>query len=197
MGGDARMRLRGIRSWRDLRNIPHGAATQRQIRAAIRVETDAFVALVTPVYLERRRDREDLVWNLELPPRGEWTCEFNVPLKLGPAELQPIHHDFGDVSGPPKQDPISQWREQRPQFETDSYLLRQVIVQSARDLLALKLEAAQDDVQVVVPAAGLPWFLTLFGRDTLITAYQTVSFGPLSRRCVASSSSLTITQITR
>ena len=127
-------------------------------------------------------DGDDLVWNLELPPRGEWTCEFNVPLKLGPAELQPIHHDFGDVSGPPKQDPISQWREQRPQFETDSYLLRQVIVQSARDLLALKLEAAQDDVQVVVPAAGLPWFLTLFGRDTLITAYQTVSFGPLLAR---------------
>ena len=55
-------------------------------------------------------------------------------------------------------------------------------MQSARDLLALKLEAAQDDVQVVVPAAGLPWFLTLFGRDTLITAYQTVSFGPLLAR---------------
>ena len=29
-----------------------------------------------------------------------------------------------------------------------------------------------------LPAAGLPWFLTVFGRDTLITAYQSVSFGP-------------------
>ena len=30
----------------------------------------------------------------------------------------------------------------------------------------------------MLPAAGLPWFLTLFGRDTLMTAYQTVAFGP-------------------
>jgi glycogen debranching enzyme len=29
----------------------------------------------------------------------------------------------------------------------------------------------------VLPVAGLPWFLTLFGRDTLLTAYQTVPFG--------------------
>ncbi len=36
--------------------------------------------------------------------------------------------------------------------------------------------------RVVLPAAGLPWFLTLFGRDTLITAYQTVAFGPLLAR---------------
>jgi glycogen debranching enzyme len=30
----------------------------------------------------------------------------------------------------------------------------------------------------VLPAAGLPWFMTLFGRDTLITALQTVGVGP-------------------
>ena len=35
---------------------------------------------------------------------------------------------------------------------------------------------------MILPAAGLPWFLTVFGRDTLITAYQSVSFGPLLAR---------------
>ena len=35
-----------------------------------------------------------------------------------------------------------------------------------------------DDETIMLPGAGLPWFLTLFGRDTLITAYQTVAFGP-------------------
>ncbi len=35
-----------------------------------------------------------------------------------------------------------------------------------------------DGRRVILPAAGLPWFLTIFGRDTLITAYQSVSFGP-------------------
>jgi hypothetical protein len=32
--------------------------------------------------------------------------------------------------------------------------------------------------KAVLPAAGLPWFLTLFGRDTIITGYQTLTVGP-------------------
>jgi glycogen debranching enzyme len=35
-----------------------------------------------------------------------------------------------------------------------------------------------EDDAIRLPAAGLPWFLTLFGRDTLLSAYQTVAFGP-------------------
>ena len=30
----------------------------------------------------------------------------------------------------------------------------------------------------MVPAAGLPWFMTLFGRDTLITSFQELLVGP-------------------
>jgi glycogen debranching enzyme len=29
-----------------------------------------------------------------------------------------------------------------------------------------------------MPAAGLPWFMTIFGRDSLITSFQTVPFAP-------------------
>jgi len=29
-----------------------------------------------------------------------------------------------------------------------------------------------------LPAAGLPWFMTVFGRDTLLTSYQTLLLGP-------------------
>ena len=29
-----------------------------------------------------------------------------------------------------------------------------------------------------MPAAGLPWFMALFGRDSLITSYQTLPFVP-------------------
>jgi hypothetical protein len=66
-GIEQQLRLRGVRSWRDVRNLEHGAATPEQIRRAIRLETAGFLAFVTKSYLERRRDREDVVWGLELP----------------------------------------------------------------------------------------------------------------------------------
>lgn len=45
------------------------------------------------------------------------------------------------------------------------------------DATALRLQKPLRGQQVVLPAAGVPWFLTAFGRDTLISAYQMVCFG--------------------
>jgi glycogen debranching enzyme len=120
----------------------------------------------------------DLVWELDLPAGGEWHCELQVPLKLGPLEVQPAHRDFGEVFAAEGEDPISRWLEQAPRLESDSHVLTEVIGKSARDLIALRIAAKLDGEEISLPAAGLPWFLTLFGRDTLITAYQTLCFGP-------------------
>jgi glycogen debranching enzyme len=46
---------------------------------------------------------------------------------------------------------------------------------SLADLAALRLRWTGSGM---VPAAGLPWFMTLFGRDTLITAFQELPLGP-------------------
>jgi glycogen debranching enzyme len=46
---------------------------------------------------------------------------------------------------------------------------------SLADLAALRLRWAGAGM---VPAAGLPWFMTLFGRDTLITSFQELLLGP-------------------
>ncbi|MFG3298089.1 amylo-alpha-1,6-glucosidase [Micromonospora chersina] len=63
-------------------------------------------------------------------------------------------------------------------FSSDSNLFEQVVEQTLTDLVALRLEAEMNGQRVALPAAGLPWFLTFFGRDTLITAYQTLLGGP-------------------
>jgi glycogen debranching enzyme len=46
---------------------------------------------------------------------------------------------------------------------------------SLADLAALRLRWAASEM---VTAAGLPWFMTLFGRDTLITSFQEIVLGP-------------------
>jgi glycogen debranching enzyme len=125
-----------------------------------------------------RIDGDGLTWVIDLPARGRWTCELHVPLKLGPRELQPMHASFGDVFAPEADDPVEGWLAQLPQLETSSHVLGEVVARTARDLIALRIEVTSEGETIRLPAAGLPWFLTLFGRDTLLSAYQTVAFGP-------------------
>ncbi len=149
-------------------------------RLAFRYANEGFDA-ETVVEVSTPPDRlegDDFVWDLALPPRGEWTCDVHVPLRLGPNEIQPMHRDFGEAFAPEGDDPVSKWLAQIPRFESDSQLLADVIAKSARDILALRIEVKTPHENIVLPAAGLPWFLTLFGRDTLLTAYQLAAFGP-------------------
>ena len=120
----------------------------------------------------------DFVWRVDLAPGSQWSCELHVPLTLGTLEVQPLHRDFGEAFGPEGADPISRWLDQAPKLESDSHVLTEVVRKSARDLIALRISVNPEGQEISLPAAGLPWFLTLFGRDTLITAYQTLSFGP-------------------
>jgi glycogen debranching enzyme len=53
--------------------------------------------------------------------------------------------------------------------------LEEMWTQSLTDLAALRLRWTGGGM---VPAAGLPWFMTLFGRDTLISALQELLVGP-------------------
>jgi glycogen debranching enzyme len=50
--------------------------------------------------------------------------------------------------------------------------------QGIRDMAALRLPLPGTDRMVFVPAAGLPWFVALFGRDTLIASLQTMIVYP-------------------
>jgi glycogen debranching enzyme len=73
---------------------------------------------------------------------------------------------------------LADWLERIPRLESDAPLLADVFQQSVVDLAALRITGELLGERYVLPAAGLPWFMTLFGRDTLITALQTLWVGP-------------------
>ena len=50
--------------------------------------------------------------------------------------------------------------------------------QAIDDMAALRLPIEGTDHMVFVPAAGLPWFVALFGRDSLIVSLQNVLVYP-------------------
>jgi glycogen debranching enzyme len=65
-----------------------------------------------------------------------------------------------------------------PCLETDSYPLQQAYDRALRDLLALEFKGEALGSDQVVLAAGIPWFMALFGRDSLIAAYQALPYFP-------------------
>jgi glycogen debranching enzyme len=122
-------------------------------------------------------DGDDFVWELTLSPGRAWHCQLDVPLRRSVRAAPPPHRTFGDEVRPPESDPLNVWRSQLPTVESDSPVLTEVFRRSAADLSALRIQVKAAEESIWLPAAGLPWFLTLFGRDTLITAYQTIGFG--------------------
>jgi glycogen debranching enzyme len=50
--------------------------------------------------------------------------------------------------------------------------------QAVRDLESLRLEDPAFGRRVFIPAAGVPWFVTLFGRDSLVVSMQCISGYP-------------------
>jgi glycogen debranching enzyme len=62
-----------------------------------------------------------------------------------------------------------------PELETGWEELRRSWERSLEDLESLTLDVGEG---LLVPAAGAPWFMALFGRDALITGYQTMILGP-------------------
>jgi glycogen debranching enzyme len=68
------------------------------------------------------------------------------------------------------------WRIHVPRLRAEWTDLERCYERSLADLASLRLKGPEWSHDL--PAAGMPWFMTLFGRDTLITSLQTMLFGP-------------------
>jgi glycogen debranching enzyme len=71
-----------------------------------------------------------------------------------------------------------QWREGVTHIRTDNRALNQIIERAEQDTYLL----GQTFGDGKVLSAGIPWFATLFGRDSLIAAMQTLMFNPALAR---------------
>ncbi|PZG02694.1 amylo-alpha-1,6-glucosidase [Micromonospora deserti] len=156
------------------RHEPDGSAVGFAYRngdysAMVRIEAEPAV---------HRFDGNALVWDLHLERGQQWGCQVWVPLRCGQESYRPSAREFGHVFDHGPDDPSTRWAADKPHLETGVDLLRDVYHKSAVDLVSMRIEKKIRGEPVVLLAAGLPWFMTAFGRDTLITAYQTMSCGP-------------------
>jgi len=121
-------------------------------------------------------DEEGLTLHLEVEPHGEWnTCLFVNPVT---EEEHAIKHRHGEEDARPNVGmSLDEFVAGAPTLETDWDTLSHVYERSLVDLAALRFESPLFP-GAALPAAGLPWFMTVFGRDSVITSYQALPFEP-------------------
>ncbi|MCL4435221.1 MAG: amylo-alpha-1,6-glucosidase [Thaumarchaeota archaeon] len=129
------------------------------------------------------------IFDVTLPPKGVWkTCVTILPVVgVPPKSTGCVQNILGSPFSPyrPREEArIESLRQivreapfeySLPRLETDYHDLRQIYQQALADLRALRLEYLPG---YYILAAGVPWFMTLFGRDSTIAAIQTKILGP-------------------
>jgi glycogen debranching enzyme len=125
-------------------------------------------------------DEEGLSFSITVPPHGEWTTSLDVVASSGSAE--------GSENGPTRirgqrrvrrdmERGLEKWMQRAPAVECDWKPLEPIYRRCLTDLAALRFSTLTMPDQSL-PAAGLPWFMTIFGRDSIFTSLQALPFVP-------------------
>jgi glycogen debranching enzyme len=113
-----------------------------------------------------------LTYRVELPPGGTWRTDIDISVATEHLHPTPTCSHQPNVPGT-----LEDWLAAAPRLETDWNDLHRIYHRSLIDLAALRFRPdTMPDSSL--PAAGLPWFMALFGRDSLITSYQALPFAP-------------------
>jgi glycogen debranching enzyme len=116
-------------------------------------------------------------FELIVPARGQWSTCLQITPIIEDEEIQPRYRCGQPVAQSTPHERLEKWRRDVPAVDSDRPEIRSVVGQSAEDLGALRIFDPDFPERTVV-AAGAPWFMTLFGRDSLLTSYMALLLDP-------------------
>ena len=119
-----------------------------------------------------------LSFEVKLPPGGIWHCcllyEFSDGEKRYNAPNDCAVHAEMSIQARAHRD----WRQTVLKLRSSNEEFYRFYHQAIDDMAALRLPIAGTDHMVFLPAAGLPWFMAPFGRDSLIVSLQNILVYP-------------------
>jgi glycogen debranching enzyme len=122
-------------------------------------------------------DEQGLSFTVRIEPHGSWSTELRiVPTLLGPDGLPLVPRPARGA--PPLRNmlqDLDDWIARAPRLVSDDDSLVTTYHRSLVDLAALRFSPIIAGSRSL-PAAGLPWFMTMFGRDSILTSLQTLPF---------------------
>jgi len=111
------------------------------------------------------------VFRIKLQPKSSWNTKFHVTPVTGETAHQP---KFATAQGTAMRKELKEWVQAAPTFTSHPQAV-QLYMRSLIDVAALRFRP-DTMAKHSLPAAGLPWFMALFGRDSLITSYELLPF---------------------
>ena len=106
-----------------------------------------------------------------VPASGEWSVCLQLTPIVGDQEVTPRYLCGRPVERSTPMARLEKWRRNLPTITCDHDSFGALLDQSTEDLAALRLFDPEHPDRTVV-AAGAPWFMTLFGRDSLLTSWM-------------------------
>jgi glycogen debranching enzyme len=122
-------------------------------------------------------DERGMSISVHVGPHSNWSTDLDVVTALlGWGE----RHDrpkYGHAGGEdrPMAESLRRWLDEAPKLETDREGLKSTYHRSLVDLAALRFSPPIAG-GAALPAAGLPWFMAMFGRDAIFTSLQALPF---------------------
>ncbi|HVV36231.1 MAG TPA: glycogen debranching N-terminal domain-containing protein [Acidimicrobiales bacterium] len=118
-----------------------------------------------------------VTWEAIVPADGTWSASIGASVAIDDHEIEPRFKPGVSTAQAAPEERLNRWRAAVPDVDSDHPLLASVIARGAEDLGALRIFDPEHPERAVV-AAGAPWFMTLFGRDSLLTSWMSMVVDP-------------------
>jgi glycogen debranching enzyme len=112
-------------------------------------------------------------WRLKLPPFKRFQIQTTIVPHLEGKRSRAGRPDFGQQLRLRREN-FANWECQSSHFNSTNRVFEQMIATAKGDLHALQIPEGKEHII----AAGIPWFATVFGRDSIIAAYQSLFLNP-------------------
>ncbi len=113
-----------------------------------------------------------------LPPGGSWHCCLHYSLTDGERRFESPHPCVADSDKLRHAETLADWLRTVLRIRTSNEEFYRLYRQALEDMAALRLPIGGTDHMAFLPAAGLPWFVAPFGRDSLIVSLQNLLIYP-------------------
>ena len=115
---------------------------------------------------------------IDLAPGKEWRLCLQYDLLTNDTELPDLPTKCAFESGEDPMRLARAWQTSVSQIEPADIRLQFAYERAIEDFAALRLHEQESSSDRWMPAAGLPWFMALFGRDSLIASIQAMVAQP-------------------